>query len=151
MVEFALIAVLLIMVLLSVVEMARMILVYTTMANSARIGVRYAMVHGAERTGPGATGVNGPSGPGQPCTCSQVQTVVKNFASAGLLNTSNLTVTVAYPGIPNPSSVTPPPSTNYAGSPVTVTVSYPYDPLLGYFGSILNKTLSSTSQGIITY
>jgi hypothetical protein len=69
-----------------------------------------------------------------------VKTVVKNFASAGLVNTSALTITVAYPG-----------GNNNAGSLVTVTVAYTYDPFVNYFGTLLNKTLGSTSQGIITY
>ena len=93
-IEFTLVAVMFIIVLAGVVEMGRMVLVYTTMANAARAGARYAIVHGGDRTG---SGVDGPSGPGSPCTCTQIETVVKNFASAGLLNTANLTVTVTIP------------------------------------------------------
>ncbi len=134
MVEFSLIAVMLVIVLLAIVEMGRMVLVYTTVANAARAGARYAIVHGGERTGSGATG---PSGPG---STTQVQTVVKNFASAGLLNTSNLTITVSYPN-----------GLNTAGSLVSVTVTYPYDPLVPYFSTILSTTLGSTSEGVITF
>jgi Flp pilus assembly protein TadG len=126
-----------IIVLLSVVEMGRLMLVYTTVANAARAGARYAIVHGGERTG---TGADGPSGPGSPCTCTEVQTLVKNFASAGLLDTTRLTVTVNYPT-----------GRNTAGSAVSVTTSYTYDPLIPYFNAILAPTVGSTSQGIITY
>jgi len=136
-IEFSLVAIMFIIVLLGVVELGRMVLVYTTMANAARAGARYAIVHGADRTG---SGVDGPSGPGSPCTCTQITTVVKNFASAGLLDTANLTVTVSYPN-----------GSNAAGKPVTVTVSYPYDPIIPYFSTILNKTMGSTSEGIITF
>jgi Flp pilus assembly protein TadG len=122
-----------IIVLLGVVEMGRMVLVYTTLANAARAGARYAIVHGADQT-------VSPSGPGNPCTCTQVQTVVKNFASAGLVNTSLLTITVNYPD-----------NSNNAGSRVTVSVSYPYDPLVKFFNSLLNQTMGSTSQGVITF
>ncbi|HKO19244.1 MAG TPA: TadE/TadG family type IV pilus assembly protein [Acidobacteriaceae bacterium] len=139
MVEFALVAVLLIMVLLSVVEMTRLILVYTTMAHAARAGVRYAMVHGGERTGSGSTGPSGPTS-GTSCTCAEVQTVVNNYAAAGLLDTSNLTTTVTYPD-----------SSNAAGSAVQVTVQYTYDPLIAYFRPSLVTTLSSTSEGVITF
>jgi Flp pilus assembly protein TadG len=132
-IEFALISVMFIILLAGVVEMGRMVLVYTTIANAARAGARYAIVHGADQT-------VSPSGPGNPCTCTNVKTVVKNFASAGLVNTSALTITVAYPG-----------GNNNAGSLVTVTVAYTYDPFVNYFGTLLNKTLGSTSQGIITY
>lgn len=132
-IEFSLISFMFIILLLSVVEMGRMILVYTTVANAARAGARYAIVHGADQT-------VSPSGPGSPCTCTQVQTVVQNFASAGLVNTSLLTITVNYPD-----------GTNIPGSRVSVTVSYPYDPLVSYFTSLLSDSLSSTSQGVITY
>lgn len=134
-VEFALVAVILIIVLLSMVEMGRMILVYNTMANAARAGARYAMVHGYYRSGSGADGSSGPT-----CPCPQVNAVVQNFASAGLLDTSQLTVTVSYPD-----------SSNLPGKHVDVTVQYPYNPLLGYFSSILNRTLSSTSEAVITF
>jgi Flp pilus assembly protein TadG len=132
--EFALIAVVFILVLLGVVEMGRMVLVYTTVANAARAGARYAIVHGGDRTG---TGADGPSGPGN---ISQVQTVVKNFASAGLLTTGNLTISVIYPN-----------GANAVGSPVSVTVTYPYDPLVPFFDPLLSNTLGSTSQGVITF
>ena len=133
MIEFCLISVMLVIVLLGVVEMGRMVLVYTTIANAAREGARYAIVHGADQTA-------SPSGPGNPCTCPDVQTVVKNFASAGLLNTDSLTITVSYPD-----------GSNTAGSHVSVKVTYPYDPFVNYFSSILNQTLGSTSQGVITF
>ena len=57
MVEFSLVAVLLIIMLLSVVEMARMVLTYTTVADAASAGMRYAIVNGSDQTstesGPG--------------------------------------------------------------------------------------------------
>lgn len=138
-VEFSLVTFLLVMILLSVVEMSRMILVYTTMAHSARAGVRYAEVHGGERSGTGATGPSGPAS-GTSCTCPEVVNVVKAYAAAGLLNTANLTTTVTYPD-----------ATNIAGSHVTVTVQYTYDPLVAYFSPSLSKSLASTSQGVITF
>jgi Flp pilus assembly protein TadG len=134
-VEFSLVCFMFIIMLLGVVEMGRMVLVYTTVANAARAGARYAIVHGVNRTG---TGVNGPSGPGAG-NATQVQTVVMNFASAGLLNTSNLTITVDYP------------AGNSAGSTVDVTVTYPYDPLVSYFNPMLSRTIGSTSEGKITF
>jgi Flp pilus assembly protein TadG len=131
-VEFALIAFMFVMVLAGVVEVGRMVLVYNTIANAAREGTRYAIVHGADQT-------VSPSGPGNPCTCTDVKTVITNFASAGLVNTSAMTITVSYP------------NGNTAGSPVTVKVLYTYDPFVNFFGSILNTQLGSTSEGIITY
>lgn len=132
--EIPLMSVVFIIILLSVVEMGRMVLVYTTVANAARTGVRYAIVHGSDRTG---TGVNGPSSSG---STTQVQTVVKNFASGGLLTTSNLTINVTYPD-----------GTNTPGSRVSVQVTYPYDPLVSYFKTLLNDTVGSTSEGGIAF
>ena len=128
--EFALISFTFVIILLSVVEMGRIVLVYTCIANAARAGARYAIVHGGDQTA-------SPSGPG---SVTNVQTVVSNFASAGLVNTALLTTTVSYPN-----------GNNTAGSPVRVTVTYPYDPLVSFFSSMLNTTLSSTSEGVITY
>jgi Flp pilus assembly protein TadG len=133
-VEFSLITFMFVIVLLGMIEMGRMVLVYTTLANATRAGARYAIVHGGERTG---SGVSGPSGPGN---VVQVQTVVQNFASAGLLDTSKLTINVSYPS-----------GVNTAGYPVSVTTTYTYDPLVTYFSSFLNATMGSTSEGVITF
>ena len=133
-VEFSVVAVLTVIMLLFVVEMGRMLLVYTAVANAARAGVRYAIVHGSTRTA-GST-VNSAAGPGADPT--QVVTVVKNFASSGLLTTSRLVVHVTYPG-----------ASNAPGQYVSITVVYPYDPLTTYFSSGLR--LGSASQGIIVF
>jgi len=133
-VEFGLVAVMFVILLVSVVEIARMMLVFNTIANSARAGARYAIVHGVNRSG---SGVNGPSGPG---STTQVETVVKNFAKAGLLTSSNVTVTVTYPS-----------GNNKAGSPVRVTATYPYDAFIPYFSTLFGRTIGSTTQGVITF
>jgi Flp pilus assembly protein TadG len=134
-VEFSLVAFMLIILILGVVEMSRMVLVYTTIANSARAGARYAIVHGHDRSG--GSGVDGESGPGN--NPAQVLTVVKNFASAGLLRLSDANVTVTY----SPS--------NTVGSTVTVKVVYTYDPFVSFFKTLLNVRIGSTSQGVITF
>ena len=133
-VEFSVVAVLTAIMLLFVVEMGRMLLVYTTVANAARAGVRYAIVHGSTRSA-GST-VDSASGPGNDPT--PVVTVVKNFASGGLLTTSRLVVHVTYPG-----------GSNAPGQYVTVSVVYPYDPLTTYFSKTLR--LGSATQGIIVF
>ena len=132
-VEFTLVTLLTVILLLSIVEISRMVLIYTTVANAARAGARYAIVHGATRTG---SGVDGPSGPGG--NPPQVLTVIRNFASAGLLTTGNLIISVSYPG-----------ASNDPGQPVSVSVIYPYDPLTTYFP--LRVRLGSQSQGVIAF
>ena len=133
-VEFSVVTVLTVIMLLFVVETGRMLLVYTTVANAARAGLRYAIVHGNSRS-TGAT-VDSASGPGNNPT--QVVTVVKNFASGGLLSTNLLVVTVTYPG-----------GSNAPGQYVTVSAVYPYNPLITYFSKTLR--LGSATQGIIVF
>jgi Flp pilus assembly protein TadG len=133
-VEFCLVAVMTVIMLLFVVEMGRMLLVYTTVANAARAGLRYAIVHGSTRAA-GAT-LDDASGPAS--NPAQVLTVVDNFASTGLLTPSLLVVSVTYPG-----------SSNAPGQSVNISVVYPYNPLTTYFSKTLR--LGSAAQGIILY
>jgi len=119
------VALFLVMTLLGILEMCRVALVYTSVANAAKTGVRYAIVHGAN----------------SPVTTTQVQDVVKNFLKAAPLNLANpgLSIPVSYPdsGCKSP------------GCRVEVSVVYPYDPLVGYFPLSIN--LKSKSQGVITF
>ena len=137
-IEFAIVSFLLIMVLLSVVEMSRFILVYTTMADAARAGVRYAMVHGGDLTSGASTPDTGKTS----CTtgCTGIATVVQNYADAGLIGGASVSTTVTYPD-----------SSNAAGSRVQVAVQWTYVPLVGYFIPTLSQTLSSTSEGVIVF
>jgi Flp pilus assembly protein TadG len=128
-IEFTFVAFLLLVTIFASFEFDRMILVYTTVADSARAGVRYAIVHGSTRTSTGDP-ASGPS------NYTMVVTVVKNYAAAGTIDTTALTVTAAYP------------SGNSPGSPVTVSVSYPYTPL---FILPLQVNLSSTTKGVIVF
>jgi Flp pilus assembly protein TadG len=132
-IEFALVLFLLILLVFASIEFDRLILVYTTLANSARVGARYAIVHGEDRTGTGDP-------PSSSTDSSNVVTVVKNFASAGMLRTANLNVSVQYPGLPSPG--------NKRGSLVIVTVTYPYDP---FTFLPLTINLRSSTRGIIVF
>jgi Flp pilus assembly protein TadG len=133
-VEFALSALVLLMLVFGVIEIGRMVLLYTTVSHAARIGTRYAIVHGSD--------ASSPSGPTSDDTT--VIGVVKNFAGVGGLDTSNLTVHVNYYSSGGVS-----PSCNAPGCWVKVTASYPYDPLISYFP--ISVTLGSSSEGVITF
>ncbi len=132
-VEFSIVIFMLSVLMLSTVEVSRLVMAYTTVANAVREGSRYAVVHGSTRTG---SGVDGPSGPG--ANPSQVVTVVRNFALTGSLNNSHLTITVVYPG-----------GSNAPGQFVDVTAVYVYDPLTTYIP--LNMRLGSTTEGVIIF
>lgn len=128
-VEFGLTILILLIFIAGIIEMGRLVLAYTTVANSARAGARYAIVHGGDLT-------SGASGPGNDAA---VKTVVKNFAGAGTISLADSDITVTYS--PN----------NSAGSTVTVKVVYTYSPMFGYFSGLLGVRLGSASQGVITY
>jgi Flp pilus assembly protein TadG len=133
-VEFSLVAFLTVLVFLFVVETARMLLVYAAVANAAREGVRYAIVHGSTRsTGSAQNDASGPS-----ANPAQVLTVVKNFAGIAPLTTSLLVVNVTYPG-----------SSNAPGQTVDVSVVYPYNPFITYFPATVR--LGSAAQGVILF
>jgi Flp pilus assembly protein TadG len=127
-VEFAMTSIIVLMLIYAVVEFGRIILVYTTIADAARIGARYAVTNS---TVPGSTAM----------TCStigsNVRTVVNSFLGPATVNANNATVSTS---CSNGTTV---------GNPVQVTVSYPYDLLISYYP--INITLSSTSEGIITW
>jgi len=131
-VEFALVCFQLLLMIFAAFEFARLIVVYTTVANASRVGVRYAIVHGNTST---ASGVNGPSGPG--ANPANVVNVVRDYAGVGLLDLSRLTVIVAYPD-----------ASNAPGSRVTVTTGYAYDP---WAVVPLRVPLGTTTQGVITF
>jgi hypothetical protein len=137
-VEFALVCFQLLLMIFAAFEFARLIVVYTTVANAARIGVRYAIVHGGKRcldaACPVPPGLDGPSGPG---STANVETVVREYAGVGLLDLGRLTVIVSYPD-----------ASNVPGSRVTVTTGYAYDP---WAVVPLNVPLGTTTQGVITF
>lgn len=132
--EFALVAVGLVMLLFGAVEMCRMALAYTTVANAAKAGARYATVNGVDSSTP-----SGPSS-----DPSNVVAVIQNFAAVGGLTPSNLTVRVNYYSAGGVS-----PTCNEPGCWVQVSVSYLYKPLTNYFPLAVN--LASTSEGVITF
>jgi Flp pilus assembly protein TadG len=133
-VEFSLVALLSVMLLFGAFEMCRMVLVYTTIANAARAGERYAIVNGSDVTATPPT--------------TAIQNVVKGYLSTGTVNTSGVSPSVTY--CSDPTCGTTGNSYNVPGNSVQVSVTYPYDPWVGFFpwGTI---NLTSTAQGVITY
>jgi len=142
-VEFAMITIILLALVFGVIEISRIMLCYTTVANAARVGARYAITNSSI---PGATvnltGVN--------AIKANIRTVVKNFAAAGTVTLSDSDITPNFPnGGPCTSTSTSCTGT-IPGNLVSVTVTYHYDPLFTYF-SLGTINLTSTSQGVITW
>jgi Flp pilus assembly protein TadG len=138
MVEVTVIIQLLLIVTFGIVEAGRLMLAYTTLANAARAGTRYAIVHGSYRKG---SGVDGPSGPGN---TGNVADVVHNLTTAAGLAVGDVTVTDtdAEPMYPD--------GTNNVGARVRVRVSYPFSVIVPLV-PLPAVTLGSTSEGTICY
>ena len=130
MVEFALVALMLFLLVLGMLELIGMMHTYNTLADAAKEGVRYGITHG--------TGNSIPSGP--TCPCNDIDGppapfgaqpgfgsgygVVRTFAKYSLHDVSGMTVTVTYPDSANAPANQPP-------NRVQVVVSYPFAPFFG--------------------
>lgn len=138
-IEFLFVAFLLLLVIFAGIEFDRLLFVYTNLADAAKAGARYAIVHGGDnRTGSGASGPSGPTNitvAGSASPPSQVVATVQNYVTG--IDPSRLTIFVTYPD-----------GTNSVGSRVTVAVQYNFDP---FTILPLGTTLSATSQGVITF
>ena len=137
-VEFALTIVIVIIVLFGAIELTLMIYTYNVLADAAKEGVRYAIVHG---TGVGAPNCSGPGGAGVACTDStgaNIQTVVGKYTSLSFHDSTAMTVSPTYP---DSSSVAP--------SRVRVTVSYVYQPFLSIAWTTM--TVNAAAEGRIVF
>jgi len=135
-VEFAFVIVFLIVFLLSFIEITALVYTYSVLADSAKEGVRYAVVHGTLSTtcnGPGAAGITCDGG------AAGVKGAVNNYAHGSLNNTAaGMTVTPTYPD-----------GTSTPSSRVRVVVSYNYQPLFGLGWPTV--TVRAASEGRITF
>ncbi len=126
-IEFALTIMIIIFVMFWMWELVMMTYTMNVLSDSAKEGVRYAIVHGLEgakscTTTPDSSGV-----------ASQVQ----NFANISLHDMSAMTVTVTYQG-----------NCNLPGNWVRVVVAYQFIP---YINLPVNYTLHATSEGRIFF
>jgi Flp pilus assembly protein TadG len=125
-VEFALTIVILVVLLVGMLELTMFVYTYSVLADAAKEGVRYAVVHGASGTAPaGPTGVPQTSDSWGTCNSSDSDTdsvinAVQHYAALSLHSTSAINVFVCYPD-----------KSNNPGSAVQVSVNYPYQPLFG--------------------
>jgi Flp pilus assembly protein TadG len=134
-IEFALVVIFLFVLVLSIVEMTFFVSTYNVLADSAKEGVRYAIVHGKNNSQPSGptcpcADIDGPPAP--PGTIPGYGSgygVVKTFAQYSLhdVTGTKLTVTVTY-GPADTVAVTP---LNKTPNRVQVVVAYPYKPFFG--------------------
>lgn len=130
-VEFILSIGFIVLLVFGIFELIMLIYTYNVLADSAKEGVRYAIVHGSGN-------LNG-SGPG--CSDSSganVKAAVKNYATYSFHDITGITVTPTYPD-----------SSCAAPSRVRVVVSYPYKPLLNLGWPTV--TVNAAAEGRIAY
>lgn len=135
-VEFALVAPIMFLVILGIMEIARAAWQENTLAFAAREGTRYAIVHGASSTSP--------SGPGSATFNGVDQDTGVNNAVLKYTNgvVSNVTIKSAWPD-----------GDNQRNHRVTVDVTAPFIPAPAYFlwGNAFNITLRGGSQLVIQH
>lgn len=161
MVEFSLTIFFVFIIFVSAVQMIMLMHAYNTLADAAKEGVRYAVVHGTGKSSAYCSGPGNPSViPVLTCTDSagtNVQTTVTNFAGLAFQNISSTNngcstgvgVNVCY----DPNSANTNSSFGAAcsapGCLVRVTVSHTYTPLFGLGWP--NFTLNAAADGRIMY
>jgi hypothetical protein len=117
-VEFVLSILFVMLFTFGMLELVLLVYTYNVLADSAKEGVRYAIVHGTD-----SASCSGPGGGGVSCTDSSganVQATVQQYAQYSFHSTSAMTIAVSYPD----SSSAPP-------SRVQINISYPYEPFFG--------------------
>ncbi|MGH9359900.1 MAG: TadE family protein [Terriglobia bacterium] len=117
-VEFVLSILFVVLLIFGILEFLMFIYTYNVLADSAKEGVRYAIVHGT-----GNLNCSGPGGGGVTCSDSgnaNVAAAVKNYAQYSFHNPADMTITVNYPD-----------SSSAAPARVRVVVTYPYEPFFG--------------------
>ncbi len=142
-VEFALTIIFVFLLILGSLEMIVLVYTYSVLADAAKEGVRYAVVHGtgvgpANCSGPGGSGPGGGSITCADNSASNVISAVTNYTSYSFHDSSAMTVTPTYQ---DGSSAAP--------SRIRVTVSYPYQPFFGLGWPTV--TVNAAAQGRIVF
>ena len=123
-VEFGLTALFFFTIVIFIMDGSRRFLNYLPVSEAAREGARYAITHGADSADP-----VGPNG------YAALTRVVKERAVG--LDPAQMTVTATWS------------PTNQRGSTVTVSVSYPVQPITPLFWSDLRITLTDSSRMVV--
>ena len=137
-VEFALSILFVLLLIFGIIELTVFVYTYNVLADAAKEGVRYAIVHG---TGVGASSCSGPGGSGVACTDAtgaNVTAAVGKYARLSLHDPAAMTVTPSYP---DSSSVAP--------GRVRVAIAYNYQPIFGFGWP--SVTVNAAAEGRIAF
>jgi hypothetical protein len=142
-IEFLLTVLFVMLFVLAFLELVMLIFAYNVLADSAKEGVRFAIVHGTA-----STSCNGPGDPLDATivcdnTKAGVKTAVTSYADHSGQNIPAGQVTVTYSN-PNGGAACSKP-----GCAVQVTVAHLYRPFFGLAWP--NVTLNAASEGVVTF
>jgi Flp pilus assembly protein TadG len=139
MVEFAIAASALLLFIFGILEFGRVLYIYHTVSNAARIGSRWAIVRGASSC----------TSPIDHCSASQSDISAFVTSQVPMLDANTMTVTARWSASNDPSTGCTAAGTNVAGHLVCVTVSYPFTFAIP-FVSNTPLTIAATSSMAIS-
>lgn len=137
MVEFAISTTALLLIIFGILEFSRVLYVYHTVSNAARLGSRWAMVRGS-----GCSVLDYCN-----ATSNDIQTWVRS--QVPMFDANGMTVSASWSDSNDPSVDCADGGTNAPGHTVCVTVNYPFTFAVP-FVSTTPLTLSSTSKMVIS-
>jgi hypothetical protein len=155
-VEFALVAPMLFVLILGTIEAGRFILYYEVLNNATREGARYAIVHGSDSTCP-----SGPPPAGRVNNCDPAGDNVKQAVADAALELAGVGQLIVHepvwtnrstPANPSPGDASN--GTNARGEYVTVFLDFAYDPLISMVMDLEvlpTITISAESTLVINY
>jgi Flp pilus assembly protein TadG len=148
MVEFAIAASALLLIMFGILEFGRVMYTYHTVSNAARIGSRWAMVRGANSCSGPIDHCNASSSDIQNYVLSVVPMVDASSTTVANCSSAGLCVTATWSTSTDPSTDCSSTGTNDIGHLVCVTVAYPFNFAIP-FVSTTPLTLTSTSKMIV--
>jgi hypothetical protein len=155
-IEFALVIPIFLVILIGMVDVGRAIWANNALANAAREGARYAVVHGGSKSNLCPVGPPAPLTviPAASSTCpfpSPSREAIRNTTRQFLVGGGgNITVTVCY-GTGCSGDTDVPGATNERGTPVTVQVSSRVDTIVGTLLGLGSFDLDATSTMLVNH
>jgi TadE-like protein len=153
--EFALVLPIFLTLLFLVVDFGRVVWATNSLANAAREGARYAIVHGGSASNPCPVGPSVPNVtkiPTASATCPypspSKQSIVDAVQSYAIAGGSSVSVSVCYGAGCSGTTDT---ATNARGTPVTVTVTSSINLVTGQFLGLSGYTIHGTSTMVVNY
>ena len=155
--EFALVLPIFLSLLFLIVDFGRVVWATNSLANAAREGARYAIVHGGSASNPCPVGPSVPNVTNIPSASASCpypspskQSIIDAVQAYAVAGGGNVSVTVCY-GSGCSGSTDTAGATNARGTSVTVTVTSTINLVTGQFLGLGGYTMHGTSTMVINY